>query len=126
MKKTGLTLILSGALMAIAAAPAFAYTPQRDQRQANERHEYHFKPENKAVLQKHMPNRSHVDWNRREHLVAGNRLPSGWHAHIRPVPEAVIRELPPIPAGLEIGYYDGYCVVYDPNTLEIVEVLDLQ
>jgi len=37
----------------------------------------------------------------------------------------VYREFPPIPAGLEIGYLDGYAIVYDPATLEIVEVLDV-
>ena len=48
-----------------------------------------------------------------------------WHARIRPVPEAVIRELPPAPAGYAFGYIDGYCVVYDPNTGMIADVIDL-
>jgi Ni/Co efflux regulator RcnB len=119
------------------AAPSFAYTPQdreRERSQEQERgknerdthHEYHFKQENKRVLQQHYPDRGHVDYNRREHFVAGQRLSGDWRARVRPVPETVIRELPPIPAGLEVGYIDGYAMVYDPNTGEIVEVLDLQ
>jgi hypothetical protein len=30
-----------------------------------------------------------------------------------------------VPPGYEIGYYDGYCLVYDPYSLEIVSVIDL-
>jgi hypothetical protein len=33
--------------------------------------------------------------------------------------------LPPVPPGYEIGYFDGYCLVYDPYTLRIESVLDL-
>jgi hypothetical protein len=42
------------------------------------------------------------------------------------VPVALVRDLPAIPPGCAIGYIDGYCVVYDPGTLEIVDVVDLQ
>jgi Ni/Co efflux regulator RcnB len=131
MSKIGIvTLLVSGALVAL---PSFAYTQQarqderQDERQSenNQRHEYHFKPENKTMLRKNYPNRSKVDWNHRDHFVAGQRLTGDWHARIEPVPESVIRELPPIPAGLAIGYIDGYCVVYNPNDGMIVEVLDL-
>lgn len=60
------------------------------------------------------------------HFAAGDHLPGNWRAEIRPVPKNVIAELPAIPAGLAVGYYDGYAVVYNPNTGVIVEVLDLQ
>jgi hypothetical protein len=61
----------------------------------------------------------------RDHYVAGGHLPDDWKNHMHAVPAALIRELPPIPAGCAIGYIDGYCVVYVPATLEIVDVIDL-
>jgi hypothetical protein len=33
--------------------------------------------------------------------------------------------LPPVPLGYEVGYYDGYCLVYDPNSLLVASVFDL-
>jgi hypothetical protein len=44
---------------------------------------------------------------------------------MRPVPAAVIRELAPPPPGYVFGYIDGYCVVYNPTTLLIADVIDL-
>jgi len=33
--------------------------------------------------------------------------------------------LPPMPPGYALGYYDGYCLLYDQRTLRIVSVIDL-
>lgn len=89
------------------------------------RPEYHFKPENRATLREHYKELGRVDANHREHFVAGANLPGDWRHHIRPVPRAVLGELPAIPAGYLVGYYDGYAVVYDPRTGYILETLDL-
>ena len=67
----------------------------------------------------------HVDTAHRTALVAGGHLPGDWHGRMRPVPVDVIRELPPAPPGYVFGYIDGYCVVYNPTTLLIADVIDL-
>ncbi|HLH38839.1 MAG TPA: hypothetical protein VKX39_06800 [Bryobacteraceae bacterium] len=41
------------------------------------------------------------------------------------MPETVVAELPPPPPGYVFGYIDGYCVVYDPRTGYIADVIDL-
>lgn len=120
------TLFLGGVLAAVVAVPSFAAPQDRQRGEEHQNREYHFRSADKAKLQKSYPDRSHVDWNHREHFVRGGHLPADWHDRIRPVPEAVIRELPPIPAGCEVGYLDGWAVVYDPTTGEIIETLDLQ
>jgi hypothetical protein len=42
-----------------------------------------------------------------------------------PIPPSLIAYLPPIPAGYQIGYYDGYAIVYDPYTGMILSIIDL-
>src|SRR6185437_9352270 len=45
--------------------------------------------------------------------------------YISPLPPELYGTLPPPPPGYEMGYYDGYVVVYDPVTYFIVSVIDL-
>ena len=101
-----------------------AYSPQE-----HRAHEYHFRHEDAGKLREHYKDIEHIDRDHRtmhhDRYVAGGRLPDDWKRHIHPVPAAMIRELPPVPRGLAIGYIDGYCVVYDPGTLDIVDTLDL-
>jgi hypothetical protein len=120
--------ILSGAMVAVTPVPqAFgAPAPQERRDETTAKHEYHFRQEDAAKLKGAYKGRAKVDMAHRENLVAGGRLPGDWRGRIEPVPQAVIAELPAIPAGCAIGYLDGYCVVYDPGTLEIVDVIDLQ
>jgi hypothetical protein len=61
----------------------------------------------------------------RHHFYAGSYFPQIFVANIQPVPPDLMVYLPPVPPGLEIGYYDGYCLIYDPDTLRIVSVIDL-
>ena len=42
-----------------------------------------------------------------------------------PVPADVVAYLPPAPEGYVFGFVDGYCVVYDPNTFLVIDVIDL-
>lgn len=99
------------------------------ERRENQKREYHFRSEDAGKLRDQYKDIDRIDTAHRnmhrERYVAGGHLPDDWRKHIRPVPAALIRELPPIPRGCEISYIDGYCVVYDPGTLEIVEVIDL-
>jgi hypothetical protein len=87
--------------------------------------EYHFRQEDSAKLREHYKDIEKVDRNNRPHYVSGGRLPDDWKHRIHPVPAAVIRELPPIPAGYLAGYIDGFAVVYDPNTGLILDVIDV-
>jgi len=98
---------------------------ERARGEERQKPEYHFRQEDNQRLREHYKDINKVDRAHREHFVAGGHLPEDWRRHIRPVPAVVIRELPPIPAGYVAGYYDGYAVVYDPNTGVILEVLDL-
>jgi len=97
----------------------------RDEAKGAKRPEYHFRTEDRDRLRGQYKDIGKVDAAHREHFVAGGNLPGDWRHHIRPVPRAVITELPPIPSGYLVGYYDGYAVVYDPRTGYILEVLDL-
>lgn len=96
--------------------------PQNQREQA--RPQYHFRQEDAGKLRQHYKNINR-DLKNRGHFVAGENLPSDWRHHIHPVPQAVIAELPPAPPGYVFGYIDGYCVVYDPNTGYIADVIDL-
>jgi hypothetical protein len=118
-----LTAILGGAMVSVTIVPPVLAAPQEHQAA---KHEYHFRQEDAGKLKENYKGRAKVDWEHREHFVAGGRLTGDWHKRLERVPAALIKELPPIPAGCAIGYIDGYCVVYDPGTLEIVDVIDLQ
>jgi len=98
-----------------------------DQRRDDEhaRVEYHFRQEDGVRLREHYRHIERVDVSHRVALVAGGRLPGDWHRLMRPVPAVVIRELAPPPPGYVFGYIDGYCVVYDPRTGMIADVIDL-
>ena len=61
----------------------------------------------------------------RNHFFIGDYFPHAFLDRIQPIPAGLMVYLPPVPPGYEIGYYDGYCLVYDPYSLEIVSVIDL-
>lgn len=120
-------LYLASCVFGVAAltAPAYAQkTPPSDQNQS-ERGQYHFRKEDAAKLRQHYDNIKTVDTRNRRALTAGGRLPDDWRGRMRPVPADVVRELPAAPAGYVFGYIDGYCVVYNPNTGYIADVIDL-
>jgi hypothetical protein len=52
-------------------------------------------------------------------------LPVQVRTEIQPVPVDVVSYLPPVPEGYMVGFVDGYCVVYNPNTFIVIDVLDL-
>jgi len=58
------------------------------------------------------------------HFVIGGYIPLGYRRYFQPVPPDLLRYLPP-PPGYRIGYYGGYCVVYDPVTFAILSFVDL-
>jgi Ni/Co efflux regulator RcnB len=137
MKATKLLLLnlAAAGFLCLPVVSAYAYTPQdhRDdhaQAQHGNEHaqQYHFRQQDTQKLRQHYNQtnyRHQVDASHRAHLVRGGHLPSDWHAHIHPLPPQYVRELPPPPAGYLMGYYDGYAVVYNPNTGLILEVVNV-
>jgi hypothetical protein len=61
----------------------------------------------------------------RPRFVVGGFFPYAYIPYITPVPPNVYGYLPPPPPGYQIGYYQGYVVVYDPVTYFIANVIDL-
>lgn len=131
MKNTKSFLLIAISAVALSSVPALRAQERREEAQdrredrAEHAREYHFRTEDGARLRQHYTKIEHVDVAHRHVLVAGGRLPGDWRVRIRPVPAAVIRELAPPPPGYVFGYLDGYCVVYDPTTLLIADVIDL-
>jgi hypothetical protein len=67
----------------------------------------------------------HIHEERRRPILAGRYLPHVYLAHIRPIPSDLMVYLPPIPPGYEVGYYNGYGLVYDPYSGWVLSVIDL-
>jgi hypothetical protein len=63
-------------------------------------------------------------WNRHQ-LFVGGFVPRTFVDWIQPIPPQLMVYMPPVPPGHAIGYFDGYCMVYDPYTLQIESVIDL-
>jgi len=66
-----------------------------------------------------------IDLAHRRQLYVGGYIPFIYLPHVQLIPTDLMVYLPPVPPGYEIGYYDGYCFVYDPHTLLIVSLIDL-
>ncbi|SPF34617.1 putative integral membrane protein [Candidatus Sulfopaludibacter sp. SbA4] len=128
------TLFAVVALAGLISLPALTLQgaqDRKDERSANREGErgkaaeYHFRPEHAEKLRQNYKHIEKVDVAHRPEYRAGGRLPDDWRKRMHPVPVAVIRELPPLPPGYAAGYFDGYCVVYDPTTLLVADVIDL-
>ena len=55
----------------------------------------------------------------------GGYFPYDDIGYLSPLPPDLYGALPPPPYGYQMGYYDGYVVVYDPMTYFIASVIDL-
>jgi hypothetical protein len=87
--------------------------------------QYHFKGDEKVKLRSSYKGIDRVNRSQRVTIVRQQVLPVEVQTRIEPVPVEVAGYLPPAPEGFAIGFLDGYCVVYDPNTFFVLEVLDL-
>jgi hypothetical protein len=67
----------------------------------------------------------YVNVSRRPVFVVGGFFPFADLGYMTAVPTAVYGYLPPPPPGYQVGYYQGYVVVYDPLTGYIANVIDL-
>lgn len=61
----------------------------------------------------------------RHHLYVGGFFPFTYLPEMQLIAYDLMEYLPPVPAGYAMGYYDGYGLVYDPQTLQIVSLIDL-
>lgn len=123
MKKYFFPALALGAALTIAPAMSFAAAPQHhDAAHAT----YHFRTQDRTALRPHyQAMHQHVDAHSRWSWHRGANLPGGWHDHMMPLPAADIALLPPCPPGYLFGYYDGWAVVYDPNTGVILDAISV-
>ncbi|MGC2162361.1 MAG: hypothetical protein WA634_10655 [Silvibacterium sp.] len=87
---------------------------------------YQFRPNDRAYLHRYYLSRlGRINRARRPVFVIGGYFPYADIGYISPLPPDLYGYLPPPPPGYQMGYYDGYVVVYDPVTYFIVNVIDL-
>jgi hypothetical protein len=70
-------------------------------------------------------NLGYINLGTRPRFAIGGFFPFAFIPYITAAPPAVYGYLPPPPPGYQIGYYEGYVVVYDPVTYFIANVIDL-
>jgi hypothetical protein len=87
---------------------------------------YHWRPNDRDYLRRYYRrNLVYINRSRRPVFIIGAYIPFGSRGYFTPLPPNLLGYLPPPPPGYVIGYYDGYCVVYDPVTFTILNVVDL-
>lgn len=87
---------------------------------------YQFRSNDRTTLHTYYQTRlGSIDRSNRPVFTVGAYFPYAYIGDISPLPPDIYGELPPPPDGYEMGYYDGYIVVYDPVTFYIAEVIDL-
>lgn len=87
---------------------------------------YNWRPgDNDRMRRYYRRNFGYINRGRRPVFVIGGYISFGDRGYFRPVPPHLLAYLPPPPPGYVIGYFDGYTVVYDPVTFEILSFVDL-
>jgi Ni/Co efflux regulator RcnB len=136
MKKSHLlTLMLSTAIAAVPAcsfaAPAQDHQDQRPDKndhKAAAHQNYKFRSQDRSKLQQHYRtgHQQHAANAHRWAWHRGQNLPSGWQGQVEPLPQEDITLLAPPPPGYEFGYYNGWAIVYDPNTGMILDAVAVE
>lgn len=105
--------------------PVHGRPPQWGRPPAN-RPGYNFRPNDRAWLRRHYASRlGYINRARRPIFTVGGYFPYGDIGYLSPLTPDVYGYLPPPPPGYQMGYWDGYVVVYDPITYFIANVIDL-
>ncbi|QSX34247.1 hypothetical protein JYB87_03070 [Shewanella avicenniae] len=87
---------------------------------------YALSSHNKHVLQSHYQRiLPRVDRHKRPKFSQGEMIPDRYRQYITAAPDTLVRRLTDVPRGCNVGYYQGYGVVYDPETFLIVSLVDL-
>lgn len=106
--------------------PPSSRPPQWGRPPAHRPPPYYWRPNDRAYLHRYYSrNLSYINVSRRPVFVVGGFFPFADFGYITPLPAQVYGYLPPPPPGYQMGYYQGYVVVYDPVTGFIVNVIDL-
>lgn len=87
--------------------------------------DYHFNLNDRPRLRASYDSLERVDRSQRVAIARQQAMPEEARHKIKPAPAELIRAMPPLPQGYVIGFVDGYCVVYDPNTFFVAEAIDL-
>ncbi len=81
---------------------------------------------NKQTMKQHYQRiLGNVDKQHRPSLQQGQPMPSKYRPYITAAPNSLKKRIPAVPNGYDIGYYQGYVVVYDPETFVILTLVDL-
>ncbi|MDQ1450545.1 MAG: hypothetical protein QOE55_2934 [Acidobacteriaceae bacterium] len=105
--------------------PVHGRPPQWGRPPAN-RPSYGFRPSDRDRLRRYYAARIRaINRARRPLFTVGGYYPYADIGYLQPVPPDVYGYLPPPPPGYQMGYYDGYVVVYDPITYFIANLIDL-
>jgi hypothetical protein len=87
---------------------------------------YAFRPNDRGWLRNYYRHRlGYINRGRRPIFRIGGYFPLGDIAYLSALPPDAYGYLPPPPPGYQMGYFDGYVVVYDPITYFIANVIDL-
>lgn len=87
---------------------------------------YNFRPTDRDYLRRYYQRRfGYINRARRPVFSIGGYFPYGDIGYLSPLPANIYGYLPPPPPGYQMGYFDGYVVVYDPLTYFIANVVDL-
>jgi hypothetical protein len=87
---------------------------------------YQFRPNDRDFLRRHyIRSLRSINRARRPVFTIGGYFPVGDIGYITAVPQSLYGSIPPPPPGYQMGYYDGYVVVYDPLTYFIANLVDL-
>ena len=109
----------------VGGRPGYGRPPQWGRPPRN-RPSYGFRPNDRQALLRHY--RAHlryVNRARRPIFTVGGYFPFGDVGYLSPLPAGLYGQLPPPPFGYQMGYFDGYVVVYDPATYFIANMVDL-
>jgi len=103
-----------------------AHRPPQWGRPPAHRGSYRFRSNDRAYLLRYYGSRGRViQGGSRPVVVVGGYFPYAYINYLSPLPADLYGYVPPPPPGYQIGYCDGYVVVYDPLTFYIVAVIDL-
>ena len=95
-------------------------------RPPQQRPNYGFRPNDRNLLLRHYGSRlRYINRARRPLFAIGGYFPYGDIGYISPLPVGLYGQLPPAPMGYQMGYFDGYVVVYDPVTYFVANMVDL-
>jgi hypothetical protein len=87
---------------------------------------YTFRPSDRDRMRRYYArNLGYINRARRPRFVIGGYIPLGDRRYFTPVPAPLLGYLPPPPPGYAVGYFQGYCVVYDPVTFALLNFIDL-